>query len=131
MIYNNCRVGIETKHPISLIVYGLLECFFLYWAYFGLNILFNLLASCSCLLGYKWLYVLSVVSISSWPRRSWITKGLTPISINKDAWLCLKSCVRISLTPVFRAAVFNRRLTLLFEAGKISMSSETLYKVSI
>ena len=41
---------------------------------------------------------MSVIFISEWPNRSEITVIGTFIDNNRDAWLCLKSCILIFLT---------------------------------
>ena len=46
------------------------------------------LATSTCLLGYRWLYVSIVVCTFSCPRRSAISSGEKPISTNRLAWLC-------------------------------------------
>ena len=46
------------------------------------------LATSTCLLGYRWLYVSIVVCTFSCPRRSAISSGEKPISTSRLAWLC-------------------------------------------
>ena len=46
------------------------------------------LATSTCLLGYRWLYVSIVVCTFSCPSRSAISSGEKPISTNRLAWLC-------------------------------------------
>ena len=51
------------------------------------------LATSTCLLGYRWLYVSIVVCTFSCPRRSAISSGEKPISTNRLAWLCPYSII--------------------------------------
>ena len=46
------------------------------------------LATSTCLLGYRWLYVSIVVCTFSCPSRSAISSGEKLISTNRLAWLC-------------------------------------------
>ena len=46
------------------------------------------LATSTCLLGYRWLYVSIVVCTFSCPSRSAISSGEKPISTSRLAWLC-------------------------------------------
>ena len=46
------------------------------------------LATSTCLLGYRWLYVSIVVCTFSCPRCSAISSGEKPISTSRLAWLC-------------------------------------------
>ena len=57
------------------------------------------LATSTCLLGYRWLYVSIVVCTFSCPRRSAISSGEKPISTSRLAWLCRMSCTRMRFTP--------------------------------
>ena len=52
------------------------------------------LATSTCLLGYRWLYVSIVVCTFSCPSRSAISSGEKPISTSRLAWLCPYGIIR-------------------------------------
>lgn len=86
------------------------------------------LATSTCLLGYRWLYVSIVVCTFSCPSRSAISSGEKPISTSRLAWLCRMSCTRIRFTPDERAAVYTR--TKRFDSGRRLYEFEDMLGVS-
>ena len=52
------------------------------------------LATSTCLMGYRWLYVSIVVCTFSCPSRSAISSGEKPISTSRLAWLCPYGIIR-------------------------------------